>query len=259
MDRSHIPDKNPKVRAAKQVAILRDLCAVPGSSDWNRVPDKLVRSNFNPKTAAILQKVADILAGGDQVVIVSARLKQTDYLQRRLTEAGVPIARIDSSLPPERHTEQANLFQRGRAAVMLMGIKCAQAHSFDKCSHLIVASLEYSFGSFEQASGRIHRVTSKKPMHIWCVLHQNTIEEIMFDIVATKGDAAAICLRGQRVPRDFKPVDLGEILAQNFTALAGANLKNLPDEATVEAGWPKLHAALAAAVSKHPCQLARAA
>lgn len=258
MNRANIPEKNPKVRAAKQVAILRDLCAAPASSDWNRVMDKLVRSNFNPKQAAILQKVADILSGGEQCVIVSARLKQSAYIERRLTEAGVPVARIDSSLPPARHTEQANLFKRGRAAVMLMGIKCAQAHSFDQCPHLIVASLEYSFGSFEQASGRIDRVTSRRPMHIWCVLHQNSIEEIMFDVVATKGDAATICLRGQRVPRDFKSTDLGEILAQNFTAFT-AGQTPVVDESAVEAGWPALRVALTRALAQHPCQLARAA
>jgi superfamily II DNA or RNA helicase len=259
MERSHIPEQNPMRRAAKQVAILRDLCAAPASSDWNRVMDRLVRSNFNPKTAAILQKTADILQAGDQTVIVSSRLKQTAYLERRLTEAGVPVARIDSSLPPERHTEQANLFKSGRAAVMLMGIKCAQAHSFDRCPNLIVASLEYSFGSFEQASGRIDRVTSKRPMNIWCVLHQNSIEEIMFDVVATKGDAATICLRGQRVPRDFKPVDLGDILARNFSAFTSFKSSSLPDESTIEAGWPKLCAALRTAVQNHPCQLAIAA
>jgi len=250
MERGNIPEKNPKIRAAKQVAILRDLCAAPAASDWNRVTGKQVRSNFNPKTAAILQKVADILAGGDQVVIVSARLKQTDYLERRLTEAGVPCARIDSSLPPERHTEQANLFKKGRAAVMLMGIKCAQGHSFDQCPHLIVASLEYSFGSFEQAVGRIDRVTSKRPMHIWCVLHRNSIEEIMFDIVATKGDAATICLRGQRVPRDYKPVDLGEILAENFKAFVNGVTGTI-DETAVEAGWPALCAALKASAANY--------
>lgn len=262
MNRANVPTKKTGLaaameRAGKQITILRDLCAGPASSPWNSQVFARVTSNFNPKTAAILSLVRDILAKGEQVVIVSARCKHSDYLERRLTEAGIPVARIDSSRPPERHTEQANLFKSRRAPVMMMGIKCAQAHSFDLCPNLIVASLEYAFGSFEQAIGRIDRVTSKRPMHVWCVLHKNSIEEIMFDIVATKGDAATICLRGQRVPRDFKAADLGEILAQSFEQFRATTLSDQPEEMTVEAGWPQLCATLRAALAVHPCQLAR--
>jgi len=41
----------------------------------------------------------------------------------------------------------------------------------------------------------------------------------MFDVVATKEDAATICLLGRRVPRTFKPVDMEEILAMSYSKL----------------------------------------
>ena len=255
MNRANVPHDNPMVRAAMQVAILRDLCASPAASKWNSVVGKTIRSNFNSKTVAILSLVRDILARKEQVVIVCSRLAQSDYLQRKLTEAGVPVARIDSSMTPDRHTNQANLFKQGRVPVLIMGIKCAQAHSFDLCRNLIVASLEYSWGAFCQALGRIDRVTSKFLMNVYCVLHENSIEEIMFDIVATKGDAATICLQGKRVPRDFIPADLGDVLAQNFEQFKIGS--DMPDEATVEQQWPQLCKATRAALQEHPCQLAR--
>jgi hypothetical protein len=255
MNRANVPHDNPMVRAAMQVAILRDLCASPSASKWNRIPTAIVRSNFNPKTAAILALVRDIIGKREQVVIVCSRLSQSDYLQRKLTEAGVPTARIDSSITPDRHTGQANLFKAGAVPVLLMGIKCAQAHSFEMCRNLIIASLEYSWGSFCQAIGRIDRVTSKLPMDVYCVLSKNSIEEIMFDIVATKGDAATICLQGKRVPRDFVPADLGDVLARNFEQFKpGADT---PDEAAVEQQWPQLCKAIRAAMQNHPCHLAR--
>jgi hypothetical protein len=255
MNRANVPYDNPMVAAAVQVAILRDLCASPAASDWNRIPALVVRSNFNSKTAAILSLVRDILSRKEQVLIVCARVKQSDYLQRKLAEAGVPVARIDSSLPPQRHTEQANLFKSGVCPVMLMGIKCAQAHSFDQCTNEIVGSLEYTWGAYDQAGGRIDRVTSRQPMNIYCVLCKNSIEEIMFDIVATKGDAATICLQGRRVPRNYIPADLGDVLAKNFKEFKVTGQQ--PDELTVEAQWPELCKAIRAAVAQHPCQLAR--
>lgn len=231
MNRANVPGKNAMVKAATQVTVLRDLCAAPATSQWNKFGQ--MRSNFNPKAAAILSLIRDIIARGEQVVVVGARLNQTNYIAGRLNDAGVPYARIDSTFTPDRHTQQANLFKQKRVPVMFMGIKCAQAHSFDQCPNEIVQSLEYSYGSFDQASGRIDRVTSKRPMNIYCVLHRNSIEEIMFDIVATKGDAATICLRGERMPRNYKSTDLGEVLAKNFETFQIT--KDQPDETDFEA------------------------
>jgi hypothetical protein len=137
----------------------------------------------------------------------------------------------------EQHAYQANLFKSGRARILMLGIKCAAAHSFDDAQNLIVGSLEYSFGTWEQARGRIDRVTNKTVKNIYCILHQNSIEEVQFEIVSIKGDAANLCLRGKRVPRDFKPVDSSEILA---TALDRFDLSGATSEIECESQWPIL-------------------
>lgn len=249
MERANIPAKDAREAAGKQAAILRDLTAHPASSSWNNIESLLVTSNFNPKTAAILSLVAQRLEKGEQCVIVCARLGQSSALQRKLVEAGVRVARIDSTLSPDQHTAQANLFKQKKADVMLMGIKCANAHSFPQCWNLIIGSLEYTYGSFEQAVGRVYRVTTPNAVNIWCVLHRNSIEEIMFDTVATKGDAATICLQGRRVPRDYKPTDLSEVLAINFEQFMKGEIAGLPDEAECEAQWPAIKKALQLAMN----------
>jgi hypothetical protein len=97
--------------------------------------------------------------------------------------------------------------------------------------------LEYSFGPFEQAKGRIDRVTNAVLKKIYCILNKNSIEEIMFDTVATKGDAATICLKGQRVPMEFRPVDGSEILA---SAIEHFDLSGSTPESECEKQWPNL-------------------
>jgi hypothetical protein len=74
---------------------------------------------------------------------------------------------------------------------------------------------------------------------IWCVLHQNSIEELLFDRVALKQDAATLCLHGKRVPRDFKTLDASEVLAEhivNFKAEDGDVLS----ESECESQWIEL-------------------
>ena len=68
----------------------------------------------------------------------------------------------------------------------------------------------------------------------------------MFDLVAAKDDAATICLKGRRVPREFKPLDGNEILA---TAIDRFDITGALPEPDCEAQWPKLRDAIRKALT----------
>jgi SNF2 family DNA or RNA helicase len=238
LNRGNVPGRHPLVRARRQTAYLRAICADPAGFEKG---GPKVHSNLNPKVIATLELVRDILSQGEQVVIISARVGLTNTLERYLTEAGVSIARIDSTISPANHSYQANLFKKKKAQVMLMGIKCAAAHSFSQCKYEIITSLEYSNGPFDQAKGRVDRVNSRPGVTIYCILHQRSIEETMFDVVATKQDAATICLLGKRIPRDFKPVDMSEVLANSISRF---DVSGATPESECELAWPKLRDAI---------------
>ncbi len=259
--RSRVPGKHALMRARRQIAWLRGICADPAGFDHGGPP---VGTNFNPKTVAAMNLIREILAKKEQVVVVSARIGQTNTIAERLREAGIPYARIDSTQSPENHSLEANHFKSKAVPVLLMGIKCAASHSFHQCQNLIVLSLEYSYGSLHQARGRVDRVNSLQAARIYCLLHKDSIEEAMFDRVATKEDAARICLHGQRIPRDYKPVDAGEVLAEHLAhweteesrsrraiaALQGGHVPShieMRAEVDCEAEWPELCTALSAA------------
>jgi len=246
LNRGNIPCGNPLIRARKQIAYLRGICADPEGFDHHTQTSPRVLSNFNPKTVAILELIAKILAEGEQVTVICARKGQTNEIARRLRDAGVPFSRIDSTIPAEQHAYQSGLFKDRKTMVHLMGIRCAVGHSYPECPYEIIGSLEYSFGSLEQARGRVDRVNARRPATIYCVLHQHSLEETIFDTVATKEDAAQICLRGKRIARDFKPVDMGEVLAQSMITFNEGD--RLPDEEVLERKWLVLEEQLRTAI-----------
>ena len=234
-NRANIPASSAYIRAGKQVQWLRNICADPAG--FSRMADQGVESNFNPKVVAILELTADILARGEQVVIINSRIGLTDTISDKLMECGIKTARIDSIVSAEQHSYQANIFKSGKARVMFMGIKSAAAYSFDDCQNLIVGSLEYSWGAYGQSIKRIDRISNKCVKKIYCILHQNSIEEVQHEIVFLKSDAANLCLRGKRIPRDYKPVDSSEVLA---TALDRFDLSGTTPESDCESKWPIL-------------------
>ena len=132
------------------------------------------------------------------------------------------------------------MFKEKQTQVMLFSINCAQAYSFEQCKNLIVGSLEWSYGKFNQALGRVFRLNSPEDVNVYVVLHKNSIEELMFDKVGTKEDAATICLHGKRVPREVKVTDAMEILADHVTGWDTLERGIESPEAEIEAQWPKL-------------------
>ena len=242
----NIPFSDPKNLKAVQSTWLRGLCAAPVETvvEYHKRakrdsddPDILsMKSNFNPKTIAILEKIYECLANGEQVVHVSARINQNSELERRLDEAGINVSRIDSTR--SKHAAEAAKFKAGETQVMLMGINCAQSYSFEQCNNLIIGSLEWSYGKFNQAQGRVWRLISERPVNIFVILHKDTIEELLFEKLGLKEDAATICLRGMHVPRNVNSVHPDEIMSThvlNFNKKA----KNI-SESLCEEEWPVL-------------------
>jgi hypothetical protein len=121
---------------------------------------------------------------------------------------------------------------------MVMGIKMAQAFSFSKCCNLIITSLEWSYGTKNQAMGRVYRLDSKKPVNVWCILNENSIEEVMYDKVSNKADAATLCLRGERAKRDNTLLDSSQVIGEHIVNYRH-NGECLPEE-ECEKQWPDL-------------------
>lgn len=241
MNRGNIKAKSALVRARKQIAYLRNICADPAGFGHG---GPRVLSNFNPKTIAILEILRELISKGEQCVVICARIGQTNTIASRLKDAGVSVSRIDSTILPEQHSYQSNLFKREESQVHLMGIKCAVGHSYSHCPNEIIGSLEYSFGALHQAKGRVDRVNSKYQPNIYCVLHKSSLEETMFDVCATKQDSATICLQGCRVARDFKPVDMGEVMALSLINWQNNQSTINESECECESQWPKLRDAI---------------
>ena len=236
LNRGNVPGKHVLEKARKQSIFLRNICADPAGFEHG---GPKVDSNFNPKTLAILELTRDVVKKGDPIIIVCARKGQNNTLHTLLRDAGVLVSRIDSTVPAEQHSYQSHLFKTHQTQVHLMGIKSAVAHGYNECPYEIIASLEWTCGSLQQAKGRFDRVLSKYPRTLWCILNKNTIEDTMFDTVATKDDAATIVLRGERVPRNFKPVDSSEVLAMAITNFTNESV----GETQCESQWPALRAA----------------
>ena len=237
LQRKNIPVENPIAVAMTQQTYLRCLCGDPQGVDYNNVEGMIVKSNYNPKTVATLQLISEYVAKGEQVIYVGFLNGQIDELRRRLEMADVSYSMIRGDVKDQ--PAEAFNFKQGLTKVMLMNISCAQAHSFENCKHMIIGSMDWSYGKFAQACGRIHRINSPEDVDVTVILHEHTIEELLFEKVATKKDAATICMEAEHSNHDAKPVDPSELLAEHFENFSSDGV-DVMDEEECERQWPEL-------------------
>ena len=241
-----------KGNALAQQTFLRDACCAP--LDLSRktlgVPwPGLVGSALNPKLLAMLDLTRERLEKGEQVLIVCSRINQSDEIHNRLKKAGVPCSRMDSTVKDV--AAEARDFKKGRTRVCIMGIQMAVGHSFSNCPNLIIGSLEWTYSAKIQAMGRVWRMNSPVPVRVWCILNADSVEELMFDKVATKEDAATLCLYGKRQEQIDVHVDASSLTAEhiiNYQLSGGRTIS----ETQCERDWAVLEKRLHDSVRSAP-------
>jgi hypothetical protein len=168
---------------------------------------------WTPKLAAILQLATDLLAKREQVVIFSPFQDFSDNLAARFADAGIKHLVLDGKTTPEKRGSLIKRFKSREIPILIAGIdSMGEGYSLDNASHLILPSLSWAFDSNTQAVERVHRLTSKKPVTIYCMVTQGTIDERLAAIWQEKGDSSDLALDGRLSTQDRDEIDLGTLL-----------------------------------------------
>lgn len=202
-------------------------------------------TEWNPKMAACLSLVHEILAKDEQVVIGSPFTEFSVALHAKLKEAGVDSLLLDGSVSPKKRGEMAQEFKKGRYRVLVAGLKSmGEGHSFECANHLILPSLSWALDDNLQFIHRVWRLTSTKPVTIYPLTIPGTIDDKMLELFTQKSDAAALALDGALQAEQVEELDMAQLLAE---VLSGYR----PTDATVseddmERRWPAMAAKLRA-------------
>jgi hypothetical protein len=111
-----------------------------------------------------------------------------------------------------------------------------EGHSFDQCPNLILPSVEWAYDVNAQAIERVHRLTSQKPVNIYCFVTKGTIDEKLAAVFAEKGDSSDLALDGklsEKVTEELNLADLLNAAIENFSP----NQETI-DEHTLIAAYP---------------------
>jgi hypothetical protein len=114
------------------------------------------------------------------------------------------------------------------------------------CNNVILLAYSWAADKFKQFLDRVWRLNSFKPVNVYVVLCQGTVDRKLESLTNEKTDAAELVLDGRLIGERLEEVNLAELLK---IAKREFNTKdNTIDEALLSAQWPALRAKLTTAM-----------
>jgi hypothetical protein len=155
-------------------------------------------TEWTPKLFASLQIVRECLSKGEQVIIGSPFRDFSHAVYSKLQEAEVGAVLLDGSTSPENRGLLAEEFKQRQHAVLVAGLKAmGEGHSFENCSHLILPALSFAYDENEQFIHRVWRINSPKPVTIYPIIMNGSIDQNLHDIFTEKGDSSHLAIDGR--------------------------------------------------------------
>jgi SNF2 family DNA or RNA helicase len=124
----------------------------------------------------IVARMADIVAGGEQVLIFSHFLGMLDLLEAATRQRGLTFIRIDGATGARQAL--VDRFNRGEAKVGLFSIRAAgHGITVTAANHVIHADRWWNPAVENQATDRVHRIGQTKTVYVYRIMVENTLEE----------------------------------------------------------------------------------
>ncbi len=133
----------------------------------------------------IIEKLEEILARGESVVLFSHFLGMLDLLQRALEERGIRFIRIQGDT--EDRGRLIAEFNSGKAQVALCSLRAAgHGINLTAANHVFHVDRWWNPAVEDQATDRVHRIGQDKTVYVYRILTQGTLEERIARILERK-------------------------------------------------------------------------
>ncbi len=188
-----------------------------------------------PAYSSKLEKIAEILAGirdekDRKTIVFSEWTTMLNLIEPLLRDCGLEHVRLDGSVPQKKRQELVNRFQRDPdCRVFLTTNAGATGLNLQAANTVINVDLPWNPALLEQRIGRAHRMGQKRPVQVFVLVTDGTIEENLLSTLAAKHEMAMAALDASS-NLDAVTIESGmEELKRRLEVLIGAKPEAAPD------------------------------
>ena len=154
----------------------------------------------------------ELVAGRHKALVFSQFTDFLALLRERLDAAGIAYQYLDGSTPAAQRTERVAAFQAGTGELFLISLKAGGfGLNLTMADYVIIADPWWNPATEEQASARAHRIGQLRPVTVYRLVTQGSIEEKIVQLHRSKRDLADGILAGDANDA-AAPVDAAQLL-----------------------------------------------
>ncbi len=184
------PTAGKSMQVLAEITKLRRFCCHP----------KLVMKNANisgSKLAVLQHTVEELLDNRHKALVFSQFVDHLAIVRAWLDEQGIAYQYLDGSTPAQERKKRVDAFQAGQGDIFLISLKAGGTGlNLTAADYVIHLDPWWNPAVEDQASDRAHRMGQQRPVTIYRLVTQDTIEERILALHAEKRDLADSLLDG---------------------------------------------------------------
>ena len=209
-----------RMRLLAHLTRLRLACCSPRLIlDADDAPDDLPPARASAKLATFATTLAELLDNRHKVLVFSQFVTHLALVEEHLRETGVRYQYLDGSTSAKERAARIAAFQAGDGDVFLISLTAGGVGlNLTAADYVIHMDPWWNPAVEDQASDRAHRIGQTRPVTIYRLVTEGTIEEQIVDLHHTKRDLAEQLLEGADAPARL---DMDEMMALLRQPLSG--------------------------------------
>lgn len=165
------------------------------------------------KLQAFGELVLELRENQHKALVFSQFVKHLTLLREWLDGQGIHYQYLDGSTPMEQRKERVDAFQRGEGDIFLISLKAGGfGLNLTAADYVIHMDPWWNPAVEDQASDRAHRIGQQRPVTVYRLVAENTIEEKIVKLHAMKRDLADSLLEGSDVSGKLSAKDMLEMI-----------------------------------------------
>jgi SNF2 family DNA or RNA helicase len=199
-----------RIKMLAELVKLRQACCHP----------KLVMAETDipsAKLAALDELLEELKLNNHKALIFSQFVGHLQLIKQHIEAKGLSYQYLDGSTPQKQRQKRVNAFQSGEGDIFLISLKAGGSGlNLTAADYVIHMDPWWNPAVEEQASDRAHRIGQTRPVTIYRLITQNTIEEKIVALHQHKRDLADKLLSGNEAVTKLSVDDMLNLLKETF-------------------------------------------
>lgn len=165
------------------------------------------------KVKLFMEVVEELLQNGHKALVFSQFVKFLKLVEKEVQAAGISYQYLDGQTPMKRREKNVNAFQSGEGDLFLISLKAGGVGlNLTAADYVIHLDPWWNPAVEDQASDRAHRIGQQRPVTVYRLVTEDTIEEKIIELHAKKRDLADSLLEGGELSAKMTSQELLELM-----------------------------------------------